>query len=145
MSVSQSLGLIGHYFYLQFRVLPGKIFIFHIDVAAEDGVVVRLSFSNLFKVSERVGCTASHPQLPRQTFKSTSTCLQFPFVEASDKWTLLTLDLRLILLLYLNKRFMYTKGFKLCAHMFVRGVFTSANLYDHQSLPRDMLFFLAKV
>lgn len=35
----------------------------HIDVATEDGLAIRISFSNLFK-----------------EFKSTSTWLQFPFV-----------------------------------------------------------------
>ncbi len=63
----------------------------------------------------------------------------------TDKWTVLTLDLKSILLLYLNRRFVSVKGFKLCAHMFVRNVFTSNNLYNEIDFPRDMQFFLAKV
>ena len=54
----QSLGLAGPYLYLQLRVTPPHIFIFHVDAACDDGIVVRISFSNLFK-----------------TFKATSTCL----------------------------------------------------------------------
>ena len=60
---SQSLGLTGRYLYLMFCPMPSKYFVVHLDVATQDGLVVRISFSNLFK-----------------EFKSTSTWLQFPFV-----------------------------------------------------------------
>ena len=60
---TQSLGLTGRYVYLLFKPTPGKYFVVHTDVATQDGLVVRVSFSNLFK-----------------EFKSTSTWLQFPFV-----------------------------------------------------------------
>lgn len=60
---TQSLGLTGRYVYLMFRPMPVKYFVVHMDVATQDGLVVRMSFSNLFK-----------------EFKSTSTWLQFPFV-----------------------------------------------------------------
>ena len=60
---SQSLGLTGRYLYLLFHPVPGKYFVVHMDVATQDGLIVRVSFSNLFK-----------------EFKSTSTWLQFPFV-----------------------------------------------------------------
>ena len=46
-----------------FRPVPVKYFVVHADAATQDGLVVRISFSNLFK-----------------EFKSTSTWLQFPFV-----------------------------------------------------------------
>lgn len=59
----QSLGLAGRYFYLLFKPIPSKHFVVHMDVATLDNLVVRISFSNLFK-----------------EFKSTSTWLQFPFV-----------------------------------------------------------------
>lgn len=65
---SQSLGLTGRYLYLLFKPVPGKYFVVHIDVATVDGLVVRISFSNLFK-----------------EFKSTSTWLQFPFVCPAGK------------------------------------------------------------
>lgn len=60
---TQSLGLTGRYVYLMFRPVPGKYFVVHMDAVTQDGLVVRISFSNLFK-----------------EFKSTSTWLQFPFV-----------------------------------------------------------------
>ena len=60
---AQALGLTGRYFYLLFRPIATKYFVVHIDVATRDSLVVRLSFSNLFK-----------------EFKSTATWLQFPFV-----------------------------------------------------------------
>ena len=60
---SQSLGLTGHYLYILFKPVATKYFVVHLDVATDDGVIVRVSFSNLFK-----------------EFKSTSTWLQFPFI-----------------------------------------------------------------
>ena len=62
-TTTQSVGLTGRYLYLLFRPIPTKFFVVHIDVATDDGLAVRVSFSNLFK-----------------EFKSTSTWLQFPFV-----------------------------------------------------------------
>lgn len=47
---------------------PPQYFVTHVDVTTQDGLVVRLSFSNLFK-----------------EFKSTSTWLQFPFVCPAGK------------------------------------------------------------
>jgi hypothetical protein len=60
---TQSLSLTGRYLYLLFKPISGKYFVAHIDIATEDSLAVRISFSNLFK-----------------EFKSTSTWLQFPFV-----------------------------------------------------------------
>ena len=65
---SQSLGLTGRYMYLLFKPIPSRYFVVHVDVATQDGLIVRISFSNLFK-----------------EFKSTSTWLQFPFVCHSAK------------------------------------------------------------
>ena len=47
---------------LFFQPIPTKYFVVHVDTLSEDGLVVRISFSNLFK-----------------EFKSTATWLQFPF------------------------------------------------------------------
>lgn len=133
---SQSLGLSGRYFYLLFKPTPSKHFVVHLDVATTDNLIIRISFSNLFK-----------------SFKSTSTWLQFPFVccptpgytpsYAADalrdqsgpapmvtRWTILCLDLQHTLSMYLNRRFHYIKSLRLCANMTVKNVFTSDNLYD---------------
>ena len=48
---SQSLGLVGRYMYIQFRVLPEKGLVFHLDLSTTDGLVVRVTFSNLCRVS----------------------------------------------------------------------------------------------
>ncbi|KAL8597435.1 hypothetical protein ACOMHN_050933 [Nucella lapillus] len=133
---SQPLGLTGRYLYLLFRPVPTKYFVVHIDVATQDSLVIRLSFSNLFK-----------------EFKSTSTWLQFPFLcnaakgsvdyyasvgareqsgpaPASTRWTVLCLDLNFILSTYLHRTHAYVKGMRLCANMLVKNVFTSDVLYD---------------
>ncbi|XP_074519833.1 WD repeat-containing protein 90 [Halichoeres trimaculatus] len=134
---NQSLGLTGHYFYLLFRPTPGKYFVVHLDVSAEEGLVVRISFSNMFK-----------------EFKSTPTWLQFPFLcgaakdsvyestaksarhglvgpaPSSVRWTCLMLDLQYILSIYLNRRYCHLKSVKLCANMAVKNMFTSDLLLD---------------
>ncbi|KAK7112108.1 WD repeat-containing protein 90-like isoform X2 [Littorina saxatilis] len=132
-----SLGLTGRYFYLLFCPVPTKYFVVHVDVATQDSLVVRLSFSNLFK-----------------EFKSTATWLQFPFLcnpakgsvafyaaaagvkensgpaPGTTRWTVLCLDLNYILSTYLNRRYAYVKSMRLCANMLVKNVFTSDVLYD---------------
>ncbi|XP_056222733.1 WD repeat-containing protein 90 [Seriola aureovittata] len=134
---NQSLGLIGRYFYLLFRPTPGKYFVVHLDVAAEEGQVVRISFSNMFK-----------------EFKSTATWLQFPFLcgaakdsvyestaksarhglvgpaPTSVRWTCLMLDLQYTLSVYLNRSYTHLKSIKLCANMVVKNMFTSDLLLD---------------
>uniref|UniRef100_A0A667XX37 WD repeat domain 90 n=1 Tax=Myripristis murdjan TaxID=586833 RepID=A0A667XX37_9TELE len=136
-SSSQSLGLTGHYFYLLFRPTPAKYFVVHLDVAAEEGQVVRVSFSNMFK-----------------EFKSTATWLQFPFLCGAAKdsvyestaksarrdlvgpapsmvrWTCLMLDLQYILSVYLSRCHSHLKSIKLCANMSVKNMFTTDLLLD---------------
>ncbi|CAK6964162.1 WD repeat-containing protein 90 [Scomber scombrus] len=133
----QSLGLTGRYFYLLFKPTPGKYFVVHLDVAAEEGQVIRISFSNMFK-----------------EFKSTPTSLQFPFLCGAAKdsvyestaktarhglvgpapttvrWTCLMLDLQYTLSFYLNRCYSNLKSIKLCANMTVKNIFTSDLLLD---------------
>ncbi|XP_067044850.1 WD repeat-containing protein 90-like isoform X1 [Acropora muricata] len=130
---TQSLGLTGRYLYCLFRPIPGKYFVVHVDVATDEGLTIRISFSNMFK-----------------EFKSTSTWLQFPFVSSprpgsvdevtgnemttlsslvgstsqTSRWTVLVLDLRYILSVYLNRQYSYLKNMRLCASMFLKGLFT---------------------
>uniref|UniRef100_A0A8C5EEC2 CFA20 domain-containing protein n=1 Tax=Gouania willdenowi TaxID=441366 RepID=A0A8C5EEC2_GOUWI len=129
---NQSLGLTGRFFYLLFRPTPGKYFVVHLDVATEEGQVVRISFSNMFKV-----------------FKSTPTWLQFPFLcgaakdsvydntsksarhglvgsaPSSVRWTCLMLDLQYMLSVYANRCHSHLKSIRLCANMSVKNMFTS--------------------
>ena len=67
---TQSLNLTGRFMYLLFKPIATKYFVIHVDVATADGLVVRISFSNLFK-----------------EFKSTSTWLQFPYLCNPGKGT----------------------------------------------------------
>uniref|UniRef100_A0AAV2LFK1 WD repeat domain 90 n=2 Tax=Knipowitschia caucasica TaxID=637954 RepID=A0AAV2LFK1_KNICA len=136
-SRSQSLGLTGKYFYLLFRPAPYKYFVVHLDIVAEEGQVVRISFSNMFK-----------------EFKSTSTWLQFPFLcgaakdsvyentakaarrgltgpaPSSVRWTCLMLDLQSVLSTYLNRSYNHLQTIKLCANMTVKNIFTSDLLFN---------------
>uniref|UniRef100_A0AAQ4Q091 WD repeat domain 90 n=1 Tax=Gasterosteus aculeatus aculeatus TaxID=481459 RepID=A0AAQ4Q091_GASAC len=133
----QSLGLLGRYFYLLFRPAPGKHFVVQLDVSAEDGQVVRISFSNMFK-----------------EFKFTATSLQFPFLcfvgpaPTSVRWTCLMLDLQYILSVYLNRCYSQLRSIKLCANMAVKNMFTSDLLLNPGGtqtllscpIPRDMSY-----
>uniref|UniRef100_A0A673Z2F4 WD repeat-containing protein 90 n=1 Tax=Salmo trutta TaxID=8032 RepID=A0A673Z2F4_SALTR len=134
---TQSLGLTGRYLYLLFRPSPAKHFVVHLDIAAEEGQVIRVSFSNLFK-----------------EFKSTATWLQFPFLCGAAKgsvyestaktarhglvgpapstvrWTCLMMDLQYVLSVYLNRRHSHLKTVKLCANMSVKNMFTSDLVLD---------------
>ncbi|XP_036937578.1 WD repeat-containing protein 90 isoform X2 [Acanthopagrus latus] len=134
---NQSLGLTGRYFYLLFRPTPGKYFVVHLDVSAEEGQVVRISFSNMFK-----------------EFKATATWLQFPFLcgaakdsvyestaksakhglvgpaPTSVRWTCLMLDLQYTLSVYLSRCYSHLRSIKLCANMAVKNIFTSDLLLD---------------
>ncbi|XP_037546750.1 WD repeat-containing protein 90 [Nematolebias whitei] len=136
-NTNHSLGLTGRYFYLLFRPTPGKYFMVHLDVTAEEGQVIRISFSNMFK-----------------EFKSTATWLQFPFLcgaakdsvyectsrtakhgmvgraPSSVRWTCLMMDLQFTLSVYLNRHYSHLKSIKLCANMVVKNMFTSDLLLD---------------
>ena len=48
---SQSMGLVGIYAYFQLRIVPDKFFMVHLDIVVEGGMSVRVSFSNLYKVT----------------------------------------------------------------------------------------------
>ncbi|XP_057178391.1 WD repeat-containing protein 90 isoform X1 [Triplophysa rosa] len=134
---SQSLGLTGRYLYLLFRPSPNKHFIVHIDIGAEEGQVIRVSFSNMFK-----------------EFKSTATWLQFPFLCGATEgsvyektartakqglvgpaplnpcWTCLMMDLRYVLSVYLKRTHSHLKSIKLCANMSVKNIIASDLLFD---------------
>lgn len=135
-SNSQSLSLTGRYLYLLFKPVPGKYFVVHIDTTTADGVVVRISFSNLFK-----------------EFKASSTWLQFPYLcnpakgsvcsvtmagsidvsgpaPQSVRWTVLCFDLQQVLTLFANRKYLYLKSIRLCANMYVKNIFTSDLLFE---------------
>ncbi|KAF5903985.1 WD repeat-containing protein 90, partial [Clarias magur] len=166
---SQSLGLTGRYLYLLFRPCANKHFVVHLDVAAEEGHVIRLSFSSMFK-----------------EFKSTATWLQFPFLCATApgsvyestakttkhglvgpapvrvRWTCLMMDLHYVLSVYVNRTHSHLKSVKLCANMAVKNLVTSDLVLDPglsfsevrqtgmvlpegtAPMPRDMCFPLPK-
>uniref|UniRef100_A0A8C1U243 WD repeat domain 90 n=1 Tax=Cyprinus carpio TaxID=7962 RepID=A0A8C1U243_CYPCA len=146
---SQSLCLTGRYLYLLFRPSPNKHFIVHLDIAAEEGQVIRVSFSNMFK-----------------EFKSTATWLQFPFLcgaahglvgpaPPSTRWTCLTMDLHYVLSVYLNRTHSHLKSIKLCANMSVKNIITSLSFSEYRQsgvmlpdctapMPREMCFPVPK-
>uniref|UniRef100_A0A8D3BUG3 WD repeat domain 90 n=1 Tax=Scophthalmus maximus TaxID=52904 RepID=A0A8D3BUG3_SCOMX len=136
-TINQSLGLSGRYFYLLFRPTPGKYFVVHLDVAAEEGQVVRISFSNMFKEFKSTATWLQFPFLcgaaKDSIYESTSKSARHGFVGAaptSVRWTCLMLDLQYTLSVYLSRCFSHMKSIKLCANMAVKNMFTSDLLLD---------------
>jgi len=48
----------------------------------------------------------------------------------STRWTILCLDFHYILAMYLNRKYAYIKGVRICANTFVKNIFTSDNQYE---------------
>ncbi|XP_028264493.1 WD repeat-containing protein 90 isoform X2 [Parambassis ranga] len=133
----QSLGLTGRFFYLLFRPTPGKYFVVHLDVTAEEGQVVRISFSNMFKELKSTPIWLQFPFLcgaaKDSVYESTSQSAKHGLVgpaPVSVRWTCLMLDLQGILSVYLNHCYNHLKSIKLCANMTVKNMFTSDLLLD---------------
>ncbi|TSL82524.1 WD repeat-containing protein 90 [Bagarius yarrelli] len=148
---SQSLGLTGRYLYLLFRPCPNKHFVVHLDVAAEEGQVIRVSFSSLFKEFKSTATWLQFPFLcPDPVYESTAkttkhgTHITFATVHQEDalmkglvvpapvgaRWTCLMMDLRSVLSVYLNRTHNHLKSVKLCANMAVKNLVTSDLLLD---------------
>uniref|UniRef100_S4RVZ0 WD repeat domain 90 n=1 Tax=Petromyzon marinus TaxID=7757 RepID=S4RVZ0_PETMA len=152
-SPAHSLGLTGRFLYLLFKPVPNKFFVVHLDVCTQEGLVIRVSFSNLFK-----------------EFTSTNTWLQFPFLNelqppttddrgpapGNVRWTCLMLDLHHVLSCYLSQCYSHVKSVKLCSCMMVRNIFTSDAVYQPglssqfpsrmpvTPMPREMAFPVPK-
>uniref|UniRef100_A0A8C1JFF9 WD repeat domain 90 n=1 Tax=Cyprinus carpio TaxID=7962 RepID=A0A8C1JFF9_CYPCA len=134
---SQSLCLTGRYLYLLFRPSPNKHFIVHLDIAAEEGQVIRVSFSNMFKEFKSTAtwlqfpflCAAAHGSLYENTASTAKQGLVGP-APPSTRWTCLTMDLHYVLSVYLNRTHSHLKSIKLCANMSVKNIITSDLLFD---------------
>ncbi|XP_041829959.1 WD repeat-containing protein 90 isoform X2 [Melanotaenia boesemani] len=136
-NTKQSLGLTGRFFYLLFRPTPGKYFVVHLDVTVEEGQVVRVSFSNMFKEFKFSPTWLQFPFLcgaaKDSVYESTSRSARHGLVgpaPVSVRWTCLMLDLKYTLSVYLSRHYKHLKSIKLCANMAVKNMFTSDLLLD---------------
>lgn len=122
-SQTKSLGLVGKYLYVCYKVLRDKTASFHFDFVMQDGNPLRLTLTTL--VSSPKDKTESNPMLP---------------LEASGKWTIYCIDLdhtfRELKAFPKTNLFRKAKhelaGITLCSDSYVRGVYTSDNLYNIQ-------------
>lgn len=115
-SPNGNLSLTGRLFYILFRPIYDKYFCIHIDIVTHEQQSVRISLSNLYR-----------------EFKVLQTAIQFPYMTTGTDihWSVLCLDLHLILLTYLtNQHFHLVKSFQLCGNMLVKNCFTSQFLYE---------------
>jgi WD40 repeat protein len=122
---SSGLALTGQFVYIQVRAVPQKLVTFHMDVITNERQLLRFSFSSMFSTPRFVG-----------------NLLRLPLALGSE-WTVLAVDVPTILQQHTDGKFTsgsfsMVKGFVLGATASVRGIYTSDQIYDPESLPRDM-------
>jgi hypothetical protein len=105
-----SLQLKGRFIYFLIKPKPSKYFTVHLEAATEEGLVIRVSFSNLYK-----------------EFKSTATWLRVPFhcKKDSANWSILVLDLQVTLAKFISRTYTFVKNVKVCGNVFIKNIFTS--------------------
>lgn len=117
----KSLGLVGRYLYFCYKVNREKTAAFHFDFTMQDGNPCRLTLTTLTdkpKVKDE-----SNPLIP---------------IEANGKWTIFCIDLEYAFteLKAFPKTNLFRKAkfelntITLCSDSFVRGIYTSDNLYN---------------
>ena len=130
-----ALKLSGRYCYLAFKPRGGKYFVAHFDIAADEGMSIRLSFSNMYKAAKLQAGSGQFPFLvaPSPTsvdgLASGAKGVQGA-APSSARWTMLIVDLKASMLIYFKARFRHLKGVTICSSCHVKGVFTSATEYD---------------
>ena len=129
----KTLGLTGKYLYIQMHSPPSKLFSQHYEFVLKNAKtkseeVMRVSLSNIFKET-----------------KATSAGIQVA-LHLSEKWSVVVLSVPGLLEHFYPGTFLShtLRSFTLCSSMYVRGVFTSDNLYTPQSLPREMALKIGK-
>ncbi|CAD8163025.1 unnamed protein product [Paramecium octaurelia] len=134
----KQLGLTGRYIYIEFIPIKGRYFTIHFDLQIKDrDPLIKLTVSNMYDVH-----------------KVQQSQLLIPYPKnAPNKWTILILDVEYFLgnfgllpsSLYKSFKGIHSlKSFQICSSMNIRGIYTSDNLYDWDTMPKQMLFKLAK-
>ena len=129
-----SLNLHGRFAYFQLRAFPPHIWVMHVELMTTDKQTYRFSFgpNNLFKELHSRGNSVRVP------------------VRISKKWTTLALDLPKLLEEHAggpaltSDKFLCLKSIQICSKMDVRNVFTSDELYRHDSMPTPMVMPVPK-
>lgn len=117
------IGAIGNFVYIQFRPLPRKMVLFHLDFQTASGQPLRISCSSMF----------SSP------IKLVGRALRVPLRPDSEgRWTVVGLDVGALLEMFTHEGHGMLKGIKLCANMVVRDIFTSHGAFTPASLPAEM-------
>jgi hypothetical protein len=123
--------------YLELFVLPEKFFIVHVDISIKDREPpVRFTITNMDKEYSVAG----------------GNTLKIPYQVERPLWTILCVDVEEHLenkgLLGKQQKSMrgchVIRGFTICANLVIRGIYTSPNIYDWDSLPKEMSFKLVK-
>jgi WD40 repeat protein len=122
---SSGLALTGRFVYIQLRAVPHKLLTFHMDIITKERQLLRLSFSSMFSAPRFIG-----------------NLLRLPLT-LGPEWTVLAIDVPAILEQESDGKFSadsfaMVKGFVLGATASVRGIYTSDQMYDPGTLPRDM-------
>lgn len=129
----KNLGLTGQYVYLQILEVQEKLFSLHLEYVINNNKTkadepLRISLSNLFKET-----------------KLTNSGLQIA-CHLGEKWAVVVLDMKGLLTKFIGPHISThtLKSVTICSNIFVKGVYTSDNLYDCSNLPREMSFKLTR-
>lgn len=150
-AAATSLGLTGEYMYLQIRAVADKFFVIHVDVQTAQGLIIRLSISNIFK----------HIKLMNH-----GRVLQLPCDFLSTKWTVIALHFPSLLNECSNNvqsmhaintsdgsssaahglKYVYSfvHRIQLCSSLYVKNVITSSHRYSIASFPKEAKFFVGR-
>ena len=161
---AHTLNLTGRYLYIQARFPHGKYFVVHIDVLGTGNMPYRVSISNLYKGGTQrkqatrayaapssagrrrgnlggtgVGLSGTRSSAAAASSSGNSIQLAFPF--ATDRWTMVALNLPELLRTHLDgAEYASIRSLQFCANMDIKSCFTSDSEYTTMATaPRDIM------
>lgn len=128
-SVHKNLGLVGRYVYICYKINRDRTASMHLDYLMRDGNSCRLTLTTL--TNQPRAKEDNNPMLP---------------LENTGKWTILVIDIHstfTVLKAYpktnLFRKYNYElHSITLCADAYVRGIYTSNNLYNLSVMPKEI-------
>ena len=127
-SDSKSLDLSGQYIYLELSANKSKNFKFYIDVNTTNKFKLSFSLSNM----HRKAAVRGHTSL-------------VPFNFSNRKWMVVAIDIPSLISKYGppgfdESHYLSIRSVQVCAEMNVRNLFTSDNMYDPETIPKELAF-----
>ena len=131
-SDSASLNLSGQYLYLEISAVKSKNFKMYLEVNTTNKFTLRFSISNMHKKTAVRGYTSL-----------------VPFNVSNRRWMVLAIDIPAMIAThgpqgFDESHYLCIKSLQICAQMKVRHLFSSSNLYDSKSVPKELALPVSK-